>query len=343
MPDHNRLGLIVGRFQPFHCGHDMLCRTALEECGRLLIVLGSSRQSRSIKNPFNDAEREHLIRTALADIAADRLLFAGVPDVLYNEDVWLRHVREAVAGHARNDETVTLYGHNKDSSSYYLALFPEWDYRELPNYRGLSATPKRDALLAAGPEYAPAVLREQAEHFPAAELDELERLLRSPAFADCCEDYAVIESYRQAWAHAPYPPVLVTVDALVQCNEHILLIERGQRPGRGLLALPGGFLDPDERLEAGARRELQEETGLDLNKLAADLVGSRPYDAPDRSSRGRIVTHLFHYRLQQDVLPTVRGADDAGGAGWYRREEIRPQAMFEDHYCILQHALNWYE
>lgn len=335
------LGLVIGRFQPFHRGHDVICREALAQCERLLVVLGSAGQARSIRNPFTDAEREALIRAALADIAPERLLFAPVPDVFYNEEVWLRAVREAVEPHA-GDDRVVLYGHNKDSSSYYLALFPQWDYRELPNYQGLSATPLRDALLAAGPAQAAGQLQQLADRFPASEMAQLVALLQAADFAELCADYALIERYREAWSRAPYPPIFVTVDALVECAGQVLLIRRGQRPGRGLLALPGGFLDPDERLEAGARRELREETGLDLAAHPHQLIASRPYDAPERSARGRFVTHLFHYRLQLDTPPVVQGADDAAAAGWFRREQFSPEQLFEDHYCILQHALNWY-
>ncbi len=342
MPETARLGLVIGRFQPFHRGHEMLCRKALAASERLLIILGSGRQARSIRNPWNDAEREALIRASLPDIAPQRLLFEVVPDVFYNEQVWLDAVSTAVNRHA-DGAGVSLYGHNKDASSYYLALFPQWAYVELPNYAGLSATPKRNALLAAGPEQAQACLEGLREHFPAAGLPMLRALLAAPAFAECCAEYAVIEGDREAWAGAPWPPIFLTVDALVECAGQVLLVRRGRAPGRGLWALPGGFLDASERLEAGARRELLEETGLDLAQAGGEMVSSRAYDAPERSARGRFVTQLFHYRLPMDTPPPpVRGGDDADQARWWRRQDIDPLRMFEDHYCILQHALNWY-
>lgn len=335
------LALVIGRFQPFHKGHERMCRAALEGADRLLVILGSARQAPSIRNPFSDAQREALIRASLPDIAPERLLFAGVPDVFYNEQYWLQLVNEAVDRHALGG-SVTLYGHNKDSSSYYLALFPQWNYVELPNFQGLSATPQRDALLAAGVAAAQACLEERAMHFPAAGLSCLREQLTSPQFEACCEDYVVIQAYRHAWASAPYPPIFVTVDALVECGGKILLIQRGQPPGRGLWALPGGFLDQGERLQAGAERELREETGLDLQAHPHQCLAMRPYDAPERSTRGRFVTHLFHYRLDAPVPPAVSGGDDAAVARWFAPADIHPESLFEDHYCILQHALNWY-
>lgn len=337
-----RLALIIGRFQPFHCGHEASCRAALEQADRLLLVLGSAAQPPSAKNPWNESEREALIRASLPDIAANRLCFAAVPDVFYNEDLWLRYVRDAVARHS-NGAQVTLFGHRKDASSYYLALFPQWAYRELPNYQGISATPLREALLDAGPDAAEHCLQQTlADAIPAPTRAALAPLLRQAAFAQVCAEHAAIAAHRQAWAGSPYPPIFVTVDALVQHGEKILLVQRGQQPGRGQWALPGGYLDGDERLEAGARRELKEETGLDLAQQPHQLCASRAYDAPERSARGRYVTHLFHFRLDAAAAPAVAGADDAAVARWWPIAELDRTQMFEDHYCIIEHALDRY-
>ena len=63
-----------------------------------------------------------------------------------------------------------------------------------------------------------------------------------------------------------WPRPMVTVEAIVFCTfpagRKVLLIQRGQEPGKGLWAAPGGFLELDEEMEDGAARELAEETGL---------------------------------------------------------------------------------
>lgn len=335
------LALLIGRFQPFHRGHEVLCRAALKDCERLLILLGSGQQARSIKNPWTDAEREQMIRASLPDIAAQRLLFEPVPDIFYNEKVWLDLVEQAVSRHD-HDDSVRLYGHTKDSSSYYLELFPQWDYRELPNYQGLSATPLREALLQAGPDETQSVLEQHIDQLPEAGMAPLQDLLAQDSFPPLCEEYAVIKAGKDAWAGAPYPPVFVTADALVECSGHVLLVQRGQAPGKGLWALPGGFLDPDERLSAAASRELREETGLNLEDYESAFRQSHVYDAPERSDRGRVITHMYHYQLNQAQLPPVSGGDDAAQARWWPLQDIRREMLFDDHYCILQHALNWY-
>jgi len=69
-----------------------------------------------------------------------------------------------------------------------------------------------------------------------------------PNFSTVLEEFACINQYIESWSVAPYPPTFVTVDAVVIQDDHILLIRRERCPGKGLWALPGGFLDQDETI-----------------------------------------------------------------------------------------------
>lgn len=159
-----------------------------------------------------------------------------------------------------------------------------------------------------------------------------------PDCAELREEARYMTDFRAAWRAAPYPPVFVTTDALVCWREQLLLVRRGLRPGKGLWALPGGFIDAGETLAACVRREVEEETGLTLDADAGRTV--RVFDAPQRSLRGRIITHVFHFELDGDAAqPSVRGGDDAELARWFERGAIEPQTLFEDHYAILQAML----
>jgi bifunctional NMN adenylyltransferase/nudix hydrolase len=124
------------------------------------------------------------------------------------------------------------------------------------------------------------------------------------------------------------------VDAVVRALGHVLLITRGHRPGAGQTALPGGFLEPGESLESGARRELAEETGVALDEAP---VREAVFSHPGRSLRARIVTHAFLYEPDWTVLPPVEGKDDAGSARWVRQAELSAMEdrFFEDHFHIL--------
>ncbi|MDE6057842.1 MAG: NUDIX hydrolase, partial [Muribaculaceae bacterium] len=108
------------------------------------------------------------------------------------------------------------------------------------------------------------------------------------------------------------------------------LIERGITPYKGHWAFPGGFLNPNETAEEGARRELREETGLD----SAHIEQLRTYSTPDRDPRERVITiaYIALVRIQD-----VRGGDDAADAGWFPVGNVPPLAF--DHGEILRDAL----
>lgn len=173
--------------------------------------------------------------------------------------------------------------------------------------------------------------------------DFLRRWAAAPEYRDVAEEWRYVAGYRARWAVAPFPVVFTTVDAVVLRAGHVLLVRRGGQPGKGLLALPGGFLDPaaDRSLRAGALRELREETGIQVPEaaLAAAISGERAFDHPERSLRGRTITHAVRIDLGPGPLPAVAGGDDASQALWVPLAEVleHPEALFEDHGDIVRH------
>ena len=131
-----------------------------------------------------------------------------------------------------------------------------------------------------------------------------------------------------------YPHPAVTTDCVIfgfdGAELKVLLIERGITPYKGHLAFPGGFLNPNETAEEGARRELCEETGLD----SAHIEQLRTYSTPDRDPRERVITiaYIALVRIQD-----VKGGDDAADARWFPVENVPPLAF--DHGKILRDAL----
>jgi len=128
-----------------------------------------------------------------------------------------------------------------------------------------------------------------------------------------------------------YPRAALTVDAVVfvrkENNTFVLLIQRGNEPFKDQWALPGGFVDMDETLEQACIRELEEETGLKVNKMNQ----FRAYDAINRDPRHRTISIVFSVELEEKQ--TVSGGDDASKAEWFPINNL-PQLAF-DHQLIL--------
>jgi bifunctional NMN adenylyltransferase/nudix hydrolase len=331
------VAVIIGRFQPFHKGHQALLNLALETASRVIVVLGSSHQARSAKNPFTWEERMAMIASTLDETSTDRVSFAPVRDY-YDDQLWSKAVNEIVSAECNDKERqVALVGFQKDASSYYLALFPGWSFVESPQYEKIDATSVRQIYFeGVVPEATRALL---AGLLPAPIVAYLNGWVRLPYFVQMQKEHLAIENGKQKWGIGPF----VTVDAVVTASNHVLLVRRGGLLGNGLWAIPGGFLESRERLLQGAIRELREETGLaTLNSsMEQSLKAVAVFDHADRSLRGRTITHAHWFDFGETLLPTVAGADDAVDARWIpitNLPEMEKQ-FFEDHFSILRHFL----
>ena len=129
--------------------------------------------------------------------------------------------------------------------------------------------------------------------------------------------------------------ISVTTDCVIfysNENEHkVLLVKRKADPFKGKWALPGGFLEEDKPLEAGAKRELQEETGLQLSHLEQ----MHTFGKPGRDPRGRNIAVVFTGFVPK--LLTPKADDDAGDAQWFAVNNL-PDLAF-DHAEIIAMGL----
>lgn len=340
MKQHDFL-VFIGRFQPFHKGHLRVVKEGLARAGRLIVLCGSAHQARTLRNPWTFDERKQMLLSSIPAEDRDRVIVAPLMDHLYNDAAWVRSVQTTVNGlvnayHAKVQQSphIGLIGYSKDHSSYYLKLFPQWDAVDVPGIQILNATDLRMHMFG----------RQEtvANEVPPSVATFLDAFLASDAGNDLREEHAFIERYQSGWAKAPYPPTFVTVDAVVVQSGHLLLVERSARPGKGLWALPGGFVDQTESLLDACLRELKEETRIKLPVpvLRGAIVNNRVFDDPHRSMRGRTITHAFHLDLPaEDRLPRVRAASDAERAFWLPLGDLDPARCFEDHYFIVQNLI----
>ena len=317
--------VIIGRFQPLHNGHLALFEKAFSFPEEIVVVLGSARQARTPKNPFSAAEREAMIRAQFPD---HKLTFVHMRD--YHDDgAWNEAVRRAVGKKAR------LISFEKDDSTYYLRNFPEWERIPVAAQGALSATEVRELLFSKGE--AKWLLIET--RVPVVISAYLKLWSMTQGFAVLQAEFEYYNDYRAKRGPGPH----VTADAVMVNDGKVLLVRRGGIPGAGLLALPGGFVEPGERLLDCAIREMHEETGLGFTTpyLEKFLTGQHVRDFPGRSLRGRVISHVFCFHLDTREPPPIRGGDDASEALWVSISELPglEDSFFEDHFLVLADVL----
>ena len=326
--------VLIGRFQPIHNAHLEIIKRATALCDQLVIVTGSANQPRTYKNPFTSDERARMIRAAAGGLSM-RISIEANPDTIYNDQAWAIRVQSLVAKHTQPGDRVGIIGHKKDDSSFYLDMFPQWGYEDVELIEFLSAVNIRDLFFKrdVNMSFIKGVV-------PESTFDFLMTFKSTPEYEQIIREREFIAGYKKQYASLPYAPVFVTTDAVVICSGHVLMIKRRSEPGKGLWALPGGFLnaDTDKSVQDCAIRELKEETGIKVPVpvLVGSIQDNRVFDAIGRSTRGRTITHAFKIVLPDGELPKVKGMDDAEKARWVPIAEVRSDECYEDHYEILQ-------
>ena len=335
-----RLAVFIGRFQPFHIGHEHVIKKALEFADQVLVIVGSAHIAPSPKNPFSFQQRYEMIERF--GQAADIDSAIGIVAVNDTSDAeWIAAVQNRVREFATDekDSEIVLVGHEKDASSFYLKIFPQWHFIDIPplqiqGSRCIDATRIREMMFRNEWAFI------QGTVSPAV-FEYLGWWKETPQFQQLRDEWQYIAGYKASWQAAPYPPVFVTADSVVLQSGHILVVERGQAPGKGLMALPGGFVGQDERIVDAAIRELIEETGIKLQPqvLMRCISDVKVFDDPSRSLRGRTITHAHLIRLDDTrPLPPLRGGDDASDAMWIPLADAynHRTLFFEDHFEIIR-------
>jgi bifunctional NMN adenylyltransferase/nudix hydrolase len=382
--------VFIGRFSPFHLGHEVVINEALTKAKRVVVLVGSAYAPRNVRNPWTFEERKDMIginfpiesgiissyeTVTRGAPRTNNLIIKPLPDYPYDDNKWMASVRSLVSSSLPWSDfppKVGLIGHNKDDTSYYLKMFPDWDSVDVENYKGINATDVREnyfqerandcyideAWNSVSPSVKDFIKNEKPlpeelvnewilvhnyrRQFAVPTEEDIKQFLKEKGFQNFEGVKQVLQDFAGRYC-TPYPPTFVTVDTVVVQSGHILLVKRKSAPGIGLWALPGGFLDKNETLLNGAIRELKEETKIKIPipVLKGSVKDHKTFDDPHRSTRGRTLTTAYFIDLGTDTkLPKVTGADDAEKAVWVPFNEVNSQMMFEDHFHIIDYFTN---
>ena len=342
----------IGRFQPFHVAHQKTVEHAFTLSDNVLILVGSSHGARTIRNPWSFDERRDFISDTFYDEyftsrTQNSLAIAACRDFTYDDNAWIANTAQIVNTHAKDidAEKIAIIGHDKDSTSFYLNYF-QWSEIEMPAYPPdgdiIDATKIRRLMFDRNYHFLKSVLPTDVYY---ALFEASKPWINSSQGKLMFKEWNNDKVNRQKWAGSPYPPVFVTADAVVLQSGCILLVRRKSFPGYGQWAMPGGFVEQDERIRKTVLRELYEETRIKVPKNVLDraIDAYEMFDNPERSTRGRTITHTYRITLDPtQKLPKVKGdGTETFEAKWFTLDEFAKmeEEMFEDHYHIVKHML----
>lgn len=328
--------VFIGQFSPFHNGQSAILQEALNQAETVIVVLGSAKKARNIEVSWNVEQRIEMIKSTLSVEDQVRIKFVPLRDHIYSDTIWVTELLEKMTPILNGSKNVSLVCREKYNKEY-LKLFPQWELIPVK-----TTEPHHDAEDIRHRYFTYDTSYSRFVHENVAKM--MKEFQDTPIFQTLKSDFDYVKKYKAAWEGAPFKPIFVTVDAVIVKSGHVLLVKRKGNPGKGQMALPGGFLDQEELIEDAVLREVKEETAIKMSKdeLRACITYSEVFDAKNRSLRGRTITHAFLIDLGSGTLPKVKGSDDAEKAFWLPLNEVkdREDEFFEDHFHIISSFTN---
>lgn len=308
-----KTGIFIGRFQPVHHGHIHALGVAASQVQKLYILIGSANQCRSIKNPWTYEERKQMLSLKLHAERITNYEIIPLNDYRYSDTQWMSDVRATIEHF--NMGAPILFGHNKEGNDY-LKWFPELKFKSIEAQYNIDATHIREEMFKNNDPLMPETVR---------------------------GDYAFYQKEKQLFKDYPFPETLNfnCSDAILECQGHVLLIQRKFSPGRGAWALPGGFRNQRETFLDCAIRELMEETNVRVPEkvLRGSIVKTELFDSPRRSFGIPRNTMAVYMRISPNPdysLPRANGADDAALCKWVPlTDALNNIEMYDDHKDII--------
>jgi bifunctional NMN adenylyltransferase/nudix hydrolase len=198
----------------------------------------------------------------------------------------------------------------------YLKWFPELKFKSIESIYSINATTIREEMFRTNDPLMPETVK---------------------------GDHAFYQKEKQLFKDYPFPETLNfnCSDAILECQGHVLLIQRKFSPGKNAWALPGGFRNQRETFLDCAIRELIEETNVRVPEkvLRGSIVKTELFDDPSRSFGIPRNTMAVYMRISPNPdysLPRANGADDAALCKWVPlTDALNNIEMYDDHKDIV--------
>lgn len=338
--------------------HFKLIECAHEVAEHVVVLLGSSNKAVSFSNPFSFLQRKQMIQSSLSGIHQMKTSFMALRDYDHMNHEWEIEVTRLVGKHAKSlasggdltNDDIVMVVHEKDDSTYYANVFPQYNKHEVESFGNINATDLRKAFFSQNHGLLPD-LSSKLEAIEGKTRKGVISYLRKYALVDdsfgygyVCQQLWEINNAKEPYEFLPHGIKFKTADALVICGNSVLLGLRGDDCyGANQWALPGGYIEEGETFNSAWLRELNEETEIDVPERAMRNAykGRLEFEGAKRDERGDYTTQCAIVVLEQNpdgTLPKVKGATDLKKAQWFTFSEVEnmKRYMFLDHAGIIE-------
>ncbi len=328
-----KLGVVIGRFQPYHKGHHDLVTKASQENDTVLLIIGSTNVLPNFKNPLTKEERKWLIVKQLMASNLTNVVIRFQNDRDY-DDEWIQDINGHVLSLEEDPTQVVVYCNPKDEAYYRETfVYPV----ETVDITAISATTIRRFWYAG----------KLASTCNFIHKETMEHLLDHPDFPRLRKEYEITTDSKivKTEGHPFSNPVEPVSFAVIIKDGSILVGRRTNPRGCGQLGLPGGFVNADESTMDTAIRETQEELGVYLRELiregkAVCMAQAVEENLDDLGARTIGINYLFVIRPDTEVTP-VKG-DETSEFQWVSIADVCEDRtlLFYNHNRIVRHLLS---
>jgi 8-oxo-dGTP diphosphatase len=161
---------------------------------------------------------------------------------------------------------------------------------------------------------------------------------------ESAEEKQFLEKYRPKDYPRPSVAVDLVIFTIIDAQLRVLVVKRQEHPFKGDWALPGGFVrvgetakDQGEDLDVAARRELQEETGLDPERVHIEQLYT--FGRANRDPRMRVISVSYFALVRPDLAPFVKAGGDVSHAEWLPVDQLKKTELGFDHREVIETAL----
>ena len=323
--------VFIGRFQPFHNGHLNSVKIALMHSKKLIIAIGGYRLSASIRGPWSADERIEMIKSCLSRSQLKRIDFIVLRDRLYCEEKWVNNLKGEVSKIVGNKEPIAIIGHEKDSSSYYLNIFPEWKFLETGNYEGINATDFRKEYFSSKN------LITGYEKLPKQIVSWLKKYKKSVYYKNIKYQFLYINKVlKNKKKLLPFE----VCNGLVICCGYILLVKSKAPLRKGFFSLPEAIYVSNENYKKISIKAVLNETKIEIMPEKIELAYKKNgvFSYRDRFPICKQTSYTYYYHLKENTLPEVFKTKETELAQWILLEDLYliENQIYADHFQIIQ-------